>query len=484
MTASQCLHYGIQLTMRGELQQAVVAFCRAIQIDPNYSRAYNNLGLVLQRMNKLEEAEIFLRRAIDLAPQDSYSYNNLGLVFFDSHRLADAEVCLRQAIKLNPRCPEVYNNLGLILEDAAHFDEAENLYRHAIQLNSKYVEAYYNLGNFYKTVKRLAEAESCLKQALELQPDYSDAAFSLATLYLLQGKYEQGWRSYDALRVKKNKNRTAGICRWQGEKLTGLRILLFYEQGFGDTIQYVRYAEKIAQLASEIVLWVQSPLQSLLASSYPTLTVYSGESIPPGCYDFACPLPSLPMILNTLATSIPQNVPYMKPDCGLVTKWKCRLNGIDGGLLKRIGIVWAGNPQHHNDRNRSIPISVISSLFAVKTVNWISLQVGSHAADLETTDHDVRDFSSDLVDFSQTASLIANLDLVITVDSAVAHLSGAMGKKTWLLLPFAPDWRWQLEREDSLWYPTLRLFRQRRVGDWREVIENVKFVLQRGEWYS
>ncbi|MEN6566328.1 MAG: tetratricopeptide repeat-containing glycosyltransferase family protein [Veillonellales bacterium] len=481
MTASQCLDYGIQLTMRGEFQQAVVAFCRAIQLDPQYSRAYNNLGLVLQRMNKLSEAEVFLRRAIDLDPHDSYSYNNLGLVFLDTHRLADAEACLRQAIELNPHCPEVYNNLGLVLEEAVRLDEAEKLYRHAIALNSRYTEAYYNLGNCYKTMKRLAEAESCLKQAIRLQPDYADAAFSLATLYLLQGKYELGWQSYDMLRLKQSTKRAAGIRCWQGENLTESKILLFYEQGFGDTIQYVRYADKIAKLASGIVLWVQKPLAGLIAASYPALTVYAGENVPPGHYDFACSLPSLPVILNTSATSIPQTVPYIKPDCGLVANWRRRLDGICGGLLARGGIVWAGNPQHHNDRNRSIPFSLFSSLLSVKTINWINLQVGSHASDLTTTNDAVIDFSPDLVDFSQTAGLIANLDLVITVDSAVAHLSGAMGKKTWLLVPFAPDWRWQLEREDSSWYPTLRLFRQDKPGDWTEVIARVKTALKRVE---
>lgn len=472
------LNMGVELAQQGDLEDAVVAFCRAIQLDPHYAQAYSNLGLMLMDTNRLQEAEACLYRAIELKPDYAAAYNNLGLVLMNANRLGEAESCFRQALELDPNCPEVYNNLGLVLEDTTRLKEAEALFRRAIEQKPNYAEAHYNLGNFLKAVKRLDEAEKCLLRASELRPDYQQAHFALASLYLLRGQYEQGWEKYDKLRLKKSKNRLPEFCRWQGEDLTDRKILLFHEQGFGDTIQFVRYVKKVAELAHETILWVQKPLTSLMAASYTDVKVHTGECPPTEQFDFACPLPSLPMIFNSSEKTIPRLVPYIHAVREISAAWRRTLVKADNGIKYRVGVVWAGNPKHHNDRNRSVPFAIFRELFAITEINWVSLQVGVRAEDLKGTPDSILDLSQDLVDFSQTAGVMDNLDLVITVDSAVAHLAGAMGKETWLLLPVSPDWRWQLEREDSPWYPTMRLFRQLKMGEWSEVLARAKVVLR------
>ena len=478
VTATDYLNYGIYLARKGEEEEAIVAFCQAIQLEPKYAKAYNNLGLLLQEKKRLAEAKACLQRSIDLAPDDPVSYNNMGLILLDMRQLKAAKTYLLQAVKLAPQRAEVYNNLGLVYEADNQFGEAENFYRHAISLKPNYVQAYLNLGTLLETTKKLFEAEIYLEKAVKLCPGYSNAIFALATLQLLAGRYESGWEMYDNFRLQQSTHRAQDICRWQGENLANKKILLFYEQGFGDTIQFVRYVNMVAPLALNVVLWVQQPLKELLTSSYPNLTVYAGACLPTGYYDYACSLMSLPRVFHTTAESVPNFVPYIQPSVNVVQKWKTRLATVCNFVMKKVGIVWAGNPQHHNDRNRSIPFKIFSDLLRVGGVNWVSLQVGSRAIDLIDTPIAVIDYSGELVDFSQTSGLIVNLDLVITVDSAVAHLAGAMGKKTWILVPFSPDWRWQLEREDSPWYPQVTLFRQTAVGDWSGVLERLKIELE------
>lgn len=476
--ATDYLNYGTHLARKGKTEDAILIFCRTIKEDPLCAKAYNNLGVLLRKKKQLPEAECCLQRAVELNPNDAISYNNLGLVFLDMQRLEAAKICLQQALKLNPQQVEIYNSLGLVYEEDKQMNKALVCYRQAIKMNPKFVEAYFNLGTLLKTVKQLDEAESQLEQAVRLCPHSSDANFALATLRLLEGRYEEGWKLYDAFRLKQSKNRAGNIPLWRGEDITNLRVLLFYDQGFGDTLQFVRYTNIVMTWTADVVLWIQSPLKKLLAASYPDVTIYDGNTLPTGHYDYASPLMSLPKVFNTTVQTIPRNIPYIHPSIQVVKKWKKKLGSLDNFNKKKIGVVWAGNPKHHNDRNRSIPFAVFRNLFTMSNVMWVSLQLGKRANDIMDAPESLINYSAELVDFSQTAGLIANLDLVITVDSAVAHLAGAMGKTTWVLVPFAPDWRWQLDREDSSWYPTLRLFRQETIGDWHGVINRVKLALQ------
>ncbi|WP_094605960.1 Photosystem I assembly protein Ycf3 [Sporomusa silvacetica DSM 10669] len=494
------------------LDRAQACLCRAIELRPDYSEAYNNLGVVQTRRKLTNKAANSFRRAAELDKDNPYIFNNLGVALYDLNRQDEAQTYFCQAIELKPDYSEAYYNLGRVLKKMNDLDGAVKYFRQAIDLKPDYLLPYNSLAVVLIITNRLEEAEKCLRQAIKLKPDYADAhrklgralkmmhrvdeaeaaylraievstpeqvedcQFGLGILYLLRGQYTKGWERYD-LRRKLYKYSEPDICYWQGENLTGRKILLFNEQGLGDTIQFVRYVQQVAMLASETVVRVQEPLKRLLTDSLHFSKVYSGANMPSEHYDFACSLHSLPFAFQTSEKTIPKKIPYLWASPKIVKKWRSVLNQADGGQLYRVGIVWAGNPKHHNDHNRSIPFELFSELLVTDQVSWVSLQVGDRAKDLLKTDYKVIDFSQNLTDFYETAGVVENLDLVITVDSAAAHLSGAMGKKTWILLPFAPDWRWQLDREDSPWYGTARLFRQRRINDWQEVLLRVKDAL-------
>lgn len=478
MTAADFLNMGADMARRGKLREAEAAFIEAIILKPDYAQAFCNLGYVLYRVGRLTEAEACLLKSIMLEPDYADAYNNLSLLLMDTGRLAEAEECLVKACELNASSPVYYNNLGLVLEENGRADEAEALFRRAIGLNANYADAQYNLGNLLKHAGKLAAAELCYQQALGARPDFSSARFALSTLYLLAGQFEKGWKSYNELRMHKGCGRKSSAPCWQGEDLTGRSILLFHEQGFGDTIQFVRYAAKVAEMAANTTILVQKPLKGLIAGSFPLLKVYSGEAVKKVHYDYECALPNLPMLFKAREDTI-CNLPYLKAATKTVRKWHAALKEADGGARYRVGLVWAGNPKHHNDGKRSIPLEMFSQLLTTANVSWVSLQVGPHSCAAAGLQLPMLDFSGDIVDFAETAGLIANLDLVISVDSAVAHLAGALGKETWVLLPYAPDWRWQLGREDSPWYSSVRLFRQEKAGAWPEVLQRVKQMLAR-----
>ena len=468
---------GSVLSDAGLLLEAAEMFRQAIKLNPNHPKLYNNLGIVLKKANLLRQAADLFGWAIKLDPDYTEALNNFGTVLIGMSHWDEAEDYFRRAIELNPDYAKAYNNLGLVLENTNHRDEALRCFRRAVELEPNDAAIYNNLGKMLKDSRQLDEAEVCFQQALKLQPDFVDADFALAILYLLQEQYEKGWEKYDDLRLIKEDNRHLSIPQWRGENLTDRRILLYADQGFGDTIHFIRYAQMVGDLACETNLLVQKPLEGLLGLSLTNCQIYNSDSIVAREYDFACPLLSLPHIFNTSRETIPRMIPYLQPNRASVETWRKKIDKIASGTRCRIGVVWAGNSTHNNDRNRSIPFGIFGSLFDITEVSWISLQVGKRAADLTRTSDKVIDISGELIDFAETAGVIANLDLVITVDSAVAHLAGALGQKTWLLLPFNPDWRWQLDREDSPWYPTLYLFRQREMDSWPEVLARVKKTL-------
>ncbi|MBP2638331.1 MAG: Tetratricopeptide repeat-containing protein [Firmicutes bacterium] len=477
LTAKKYLDLGIKLTMEEDFENAITAFCAAIKLNSKYAAAYNNLGLVLKKTRRLQEAEACFCRAIELKPSDSYAYNNLGLVLMDLGDLQKSEACFRKAIQIRPNQGEIYSNLGTILEQTNQFAEAKTAYYQAVELNPNYPEAHYNLGTFLRVTKQMEDAERYLRQAVALRSDYWEADLALANLYLLQGNFSSGWEKFEKLRQKRCGDTYFTTPKWNGEDLTGRSILLYWEYGFGDTIQFIRYAQKVEKLAAKTSIWVQKPLERLSSVAFPNSTVYSGECPRQDAYDYVCSLLSLPVIFNTCNATVPQPAPYRLASQAISADWHNLLAKTDKGTDYRVGVVWAGHPKHLNNSRRSIPFHVFRNLLSVPEINWISLQVGLRAEDLAETTYHVTDVSNSITDFMDTAGLIETLDLVITVDTSVAHLAGTMGKKTWVLLPFDPDWRWQLARDDSPWYSAIKLFRQRRPGDWREVIGRVKMAL-------
>jgi len=466
---------------KGDWDNAILCYYKILEIDPKCGKAYNNLGLIFKILGQPGNAEAFLRKAIEIEPTCINAYYNLGFVYKKGNYLEDAEYCFRHVLDFDPDCPNANNNLGVILAKMYRLDEAEEYYQRAIELQPDYALAHYNLGILYKMTKRLVETEQCLKRASELSPDNYDIDIGLAFFYLLVGQFEKGWGKYaEALRKSPADYNAPQIRHWRGEDVRGRKIVLYFGKGLGDTLQFIRYARQITDVAAETTLLVQKPLQRLLAANFPSLTVYAEGDVLAQDYDFACCVQYLPIIFNTVEETIPWFPYYLQPLPEDVTAWHKKLHALDGGKKYRVGIVWAGNIKNPMDQFRSIPFTTFSQLLKVEEVIWISLQLGIRPGDSNAmTDTTLLDVSPQLVDFGQTAAVIANLDLVITMDTSVAHLAGAMGKRTWLLLDSNCDWRWHLDREDSVWYPSMRLFRQQRIGDWAEVLVRVTAALRR-----
>jgi len=432
---------GLEWAQQSEWGQAALAFCQVIKLQPNFPGAYQCLGEVL----------------IPIGDWDN------------------AEACFCKVIELDPEIPEAYNHLGVVLKHKNCLDEAEECYRLAIGRDPDYFDAFHNLGNCLKWTQRFDEAEVCYLRALELRPDSEKSRFSLSTLYLLRGQYNKGWKLYDS-RFNWQEKFRLDIPIWQGEALAGRKVLLFYEQGYGDMIQFIRYAKQVAQAAAKTTVWIQKPLERLLATMQNEFSVcVRGRNIDPGEFDFACSVLSLPAKFSAEPETFSSDIPYIHGAKDLSAKWGKIIGDLAGERCK-VGVIWAGNPEHSDDHNRSIPMELFSKLFNKDNICWVSLQVGKKGQELPTSQC-VFDCSGELVDFAETAGVIEHLDLVISVDTAVAHLAGAMGKKTWLLLPYRPDWRWGLEGADTPWYPTMRLFRQQQLGDWQKVLDRVTMAL-------
>lgn len=471
MTAN-ALAQGLACVQSGEYDHAVQWFCQAIQQQPNCAAAYNNLGLVLKETGRRLEAEACFRRAVALEPEQYQAYNNLGLVLLDLSFFAEAETCFRRALALQPAHAAICNNLGTALEELADFTTAEMMYRQAISLRPDYPEAHYNLGVLLRLQKRLEEAQQELQQAVVLRPGYVEAELSLALLHLLRANFREGWAPYERLRKKKYGHTDYPVPLWQQESLVDRTILLYWEYGFGDTIQFLRYVPLVEAQDALVSLWVQAPLVQLVRLAYPHLTIYGGTEFPPDNFDYCCSLLSLPVHFATDADNIPLP-PVYQLDKYSGTAWPAIRPKLSKGL--RVGIVWAGHPKHNNDQRRSIPFATFRQVLDLDGIDWVSLQVGEKEKDLHNGDHAVLAIADKLTDYAETASVIAQLDLVITVDTSVAHLAGSLRKPVWVLLAYDPDWRWQLERCDSPWYPVgMRLFRQSAPGDWVSVLQAVR----------
>lgn len=458
-------------------QEAIACFNKALIFQPNSAEIYNNLGGALIAMDNLDGAEACLLKATSDNPYALNAYYNLGFVYKKKRNFNKAIACFRHILEIDPDWWEVENTLGVVLESAYRPDEAEICYRHVLSLAPSQPETYYNLGNLLRSVGRLSEAEPYLRRACELAPS-NDYKFhtGLAFFYLLLENYEVGWNIY-AQAIRHIPNADRPLPQWNGENLTEKKILLSVGGGFGDTLQFIRFAPQVAALAKSTTIWVQEPLQKLLAANYPELSFIDEQQLSID-YDFICSLQKLPIVFRPTETTIPYHSGYLRALSADRSAWQERLGKLDGGKHYRVGVVWSGNIKNPMDHFRSIPFAELTHLFTVPRISWFSLQAGPHAKDYEPQDPPFIDLSAELTDFAQTAAIMENLDLVITTDTSVAHLAGALGKKTWLLLDANSDWRWLLARSDSPWYDSLRLFRQQKNGDWPNVIRQITAALQ------
>jgi len=382
----------------------------------------------------------------------------------------DAVTALGLALSLQPNYDSAYANLGAVLLDQGKAEAALEACLRAVAVNPHMVIGQCNLGATYKAMNRLDEAEVAFRQALALQPDLPEPHFGLAQILLLKGQLHAGWPEYEWRWKLRDYGWLKALHgdfaqpRWQGESLDGKTILVYAEQGLGDTMQFARFLPEVAARGGSIILAVQPPLVTLL-SRLPGITVIPLDRKPLPPFDVYLPLLSLPHLLNTHLEGIPAQIPYLNADPALVERWRARI----GGTGFKVGIVWAGNPTQRGDRLRSPHLAAMLPLFAVEGVDFISLQLGAGRADIAANPlpPNVLDLGPEITDFDDTAAIMASLDLVITSCTAPLHLAGALGIPVWALIPFAPHCFWMLDRTDSPWYPTLRLFRQEQAGhDW------------------
>ncbi|KAB2646358.1 MAG: tetratricopeptide repeat protein [Verrucomicrobiota bacterium] len=475
-------HYnlGNALKETGRLPESIDAYRRSIEIKPAFAGAHNNLGVVLKDKGQVEEAVAAYRQAIALKPDFADAHNNLGIALKERGQMEEAIAAYRHATALNPNFSEAHSNLGNALKDNGQLEEAIAAHRQAIALAPEIADAHFNLGNALETNGQSDEANAAAREAIALKPDFADAHFNLALSLLQRGQFAEGWEEYEWRWRTKGflfSQRNFAQPQWDGSPLEGRTILLHDEQGFGDTLQFIRYLPMVSERGGKIIVECQTAIRRLLQSMVPSHPVVArGQPLPP--FDVHCPLLSLPRLFATDLTNIPQGVPYLHPDAAEVEVWRDRL--ADPSAPLRVGLAWAGSPTHRNDRNRSLKLASLAPLAQISGIRCISLQKGQAAEEAQSppAGMDLINVADELRDFADTAALVATLDLVIAVDTSVVHLAGAMGKPVWVLLPFAPDWRWLLHREDCPWYPTMRLFRQQHPGDWEPVIASVHSELQ------
>jgi tetratricopeptide (TPR) repeat protein len=468
---------GNLLRLRDRAEEAELCCREALAQRPDYAIGHLSLGNALKEQGRLSEAEASYRTCLSLAPEDPKAHGNLGAALLELDRAPEAETCYREALRLDHSFAEAHANLATVLDRLNQPAEAEASYREALRLQPDYAEGHNNFAVLLHDQRRLDEAEAYGREAVRLRPDYAEAHVNLALTLLVAGRLAEAWPEYEwRWRLKKQAKHVRDFAQplWNGGETGDGVLLLHAEQGFGDTLQFCRYAPIMAK-GRKVVLEAQRELLPLL-TGLPGLerVVAHGDDLPE--FDLHCPLLSLPRVLGTTLTNIPGNAPYLAADPLRVARWRRRLADIEG---LRVGLVWAGNPAMGADRHRSIPFDRFGELLTVPGVVFVSLQKGPASKQASTLGVPLLDWTDELEEFADTAALIEMLDLVISVDTAVVHLAGALGKPIWLLNRFNACWRWLQSGEDSAWYPTLRQFRQTRLGDWDDVFRNVRAAMVR-----
>ena len=470
-------HLGASYRALQRFPEAIACYHRALGLNPDNAQIHYNLGIALKCQGKLDEAVASYRRALELKPDFAQAHSNLGDVLNGLGRPDEAVASCRRALELVPDIAEAHSNLGNALKEQGNLDEAVASYRRALELKPDFAEIHQNLGIALQALAKLDEAAACYRRALELNPDFANAHLNQSLLSLLKGDFPRGWAEYPWRRKTDQCPRREFSQRlWDGQPLEGKTILLYAEQGAGDTIQFVRYAALVRQRGGVVIVECPRPLVPLLAGCQGIdRLVGKGEELPP--FDVQAPLESLPGIFHTTLEDLPAAIPYLIADPRRVERWRRELGP---RASFKIGIAWQGNPENRNDRNRSIPLACFEPLARCSSaVRLLSLQKGAGLEQLQGVAErfPITELGSRLNDFMDTAALMMNLDLVITCDTAVAHLAGALGIPVWVALPLVPDWRWLLDRSDSPWYPTMRLFRQESRGDWQGVFRRIEVAL-------
>ena len=468
---------GTCLNRLGRLEEAVASYRKALELAPRDHEIHNELGLILFELRDFEDAIAQFRKAIQIEPDSIPALHNLGSTLLDLKRFDEALSAFDRALSIFPDQAEIINNKGRALMGLGRYEDALAHCDRAIALKPDYADSYCNRGVCLDELMRIDEALASYRRALTLQPDDSSTHWNLSLNRLRVGEFKTGWPEAEwrwkcpsLVLWKCNSERPL----WLGvEPIRGKTILLYSDQGLGDALQFCRYVPMVAAMGAQVILQVQGELCELFSGLAGVSTIVShGESLP--SFDYQCSLSSLPLAFNTVLETIPSVTPYLSVD-DQAEAWRVRLASITS---PRVGLVWSGNPKHGNDRNRSIALEALLPLLEVKAA-FVSLQKDVRSADRAVLDQrkEILDIGPELKSFVDTAAVVSQLDLVISVDTSVAHLAGALDRPVWILLPYVPDWRWLLHRTDSPWYPTARLFRQSETRDWRTVVQQVRTEL-------
>jgi len=467
------------LLKRRRFGEAEAACRRALDIGPDIGLAHFNLADALVALSQPVEAEAHYRRSIELEPHMLAAHNNLGTLMINQQRLDEAALAYRGALEIDGTYVHALYNLGMTHLRAIQLDEAETMLRRALAVQPDHRDALHNLGTVYKLGGRLDEAEAAYRQTLTLAPDFADAQWNLGVLLLTRGRLAEGWpyaeARYSPQRKAKDTPPPHTTPQWRGESLEGKSLVVWHEQGYGDSVQFVRYMPLLkARGVTHLTVMCPEPARELIATidGVDAVVTHSGLVQP---HDYWVYPLSLPLLFGTTLDTIPATLPYLRALPERIERWRARI-GTGAGL--KVGLVWKGFAENQHDATRSVAsLTPLAPLWSVPGATFFSLQKGQgeDEAAAPPAGQPIVDLGSSIQDFADTAAIIEQLDLLIAVDTAAAHVAGALGKPCWLMLPHDwTDWRWLLEREDSPWYPgVMRLFRQSDKRDWSEVAQRM-----------
>jgi tetratricopeptide (TPR) repeat protein len=458
-------------------ERALGAYMAAIRAKPDFAPVYCNLATVLISLEQFDDAILALEAALRLTPNMPEAYANLGQAYRRSGRFREAMVAARLAIELRPNYRDAYLNLAIAAYAIDEFDVALDAYLRILELGGTSPEMHGSIASVYHALGRYGEAIAHSEAAVGLRPLHAEAHTNLAVSHLVRGEFSPGWDEYVWMWRLPAKRASypyldGSTPLWNGEPFPGRQLIITRDQGFGDAIQMVRYLPAVKARGGRVVLEVAVPLVPLFADlpGVDEVRIHHDVASVADDVDLHVPLSGLPRAFGTKIDSIPAPIPYLRAPAERVERWRARL---DRPADLRVGIAWGGNADHANDRNRSSRLEDFAPLGALEGVAWFGLQKGRDENRRSCGSLLFDPLGADIIDFADTAAILTQLDLVISVDTSIVHLAGALGTRVWTLLAFVPDWRWMLERSDSPWYPTMRFFRQPRAGDWASVFADV-----------
>lgn len=469
-----------RLHQSGQTVPAKAVYEEILALQPQNVGVLIRLGVIAAQTNDKARAAMLFGMAVQADPGNPVPYNNRGLALQEIGRPEEALEHYDRAIALKADYADAHFNRGNVLLDLCRRQDALGSYNRAIALRPRHAAAHANRGVVLKDLQRLNAAIDSFDRAIAIRRDFTAAIVNRGSTLLLAGQFDRGWADYQQRPIGHTIATADGMRNiadrlWLGEKpLAGKTILLRNEQGLGDTIQFCRYVKALSERSAGVLLQVQRPLVPLLTGLEGVAQIYAEGDVAPA-FDYQCPLMSLPLALNTRLDTIPCSARYLRSDPENLRKWQAKL-GARSSL--RVGLAWSGSKTNPNDRNRSIALSELVR-YLPSGIQYVSLQKDIREADRDAlrSHREIVDFADEQLDFSDAAALCDCMDVVLSVDTSLAHLSGALGRRTWILLSFCPDWRWLLDRDDSLWYPTVQLFRQERIGDWHGVLTRVAAAL-------